>query len=259
MWEDYTHRYRLIAKVVSITQTQTILPDLRRYRVVIIDESHNLRNREGRRWAVIRDYIERNASKCILLSATPYNKVYLDLANQLRLFLNFPKRLPKTLTFRIHDNDPNDQYARLYSDRVVDTICLLHLPRYGLANYLKPTPDKPPTADEAEVMKNLSRAGKRLIGFCRTNLFKRLDSSGYAFLLSVRRHIPRNFIYLPDVFVEDLAKHLRQDAERLFSILQLAGEWQPDRDRKLDELYVHEICDVQIPPGGPVVALVFQR
>src|SRR5687768_2140484 len=45
-------------------------------------------------------------------------------------------------------------------------------------------------------MSNLTRAGKRLIGFCRTNLFKRLESSGHAFLLSVRRHILRNFIYL---------------------------------------------------------------
>jgi superfamily II DNA or RNA helicase len=52
MWEYYAHRYRLIAKVVSVTQAQNSLPDLRRYRVVIIDESHNLRNREGRRWTV---------------------------------------------------------------------------------------------------------------------------------------------------------------------------------------------------------------
>ena len=88
---------------------------------------------------------------------------------------HFPERQPKTLKFRIRDNDPNDQYARLYSDKVVDTVRILHLPRYGLANYLKPTPDKPPTQEEAEVMTNLSRAGKRLIGFCRTNLFKRLE------------------------------------------------------------------------------------
>ena len=33
MWEDYAHRYRLIAKVVSVTQAQNILPDLRRYRL----------------------------------------------------------------------------------------------------------------------------------------------------------------------------------------------------------------------------------
>ena len=423
MWEDYAHRYRLIAKVVSVTQAQNSLPDLRRYRVVIIDESHNLRNREGRRWAAVRDYLSRNASKCILLSATPYNKAYLDLANQLRLFMNpddvvgirpeeylrrdcdgrpdeftrrhqcavnclsafeksghaddwrelmrlfmvrrtrsfvernyaftecpkcatvllptqekcpkceclkakgdrrflileggsrfhFPKRQPKTLTFRIRDKDKDDQYARLYSDKVVDTVRVLHLPRYGLANYLKPTPDVPPSQDEAEVMDNLSRAGKRLIGFCRTNLFKRLESSGHSFLLSVRRHILRNYIFLhalenglplpvgtqdsalfdtraedhdsdstlfgseeatakptettaasladfatagaagyqtlknehsrnfdwlrPDVFVEELSQHLRQDAQRLFSILELAGPWQPDQDQKLAELH----------------------
>lgn len=34
MWEDYAHRHRLIAEVVSITQAQNELPDLRRYRVV---------------------------------------------------------------------------------------------------------------------------------------------------------------------------------------------------------------------------------
>jgi hypothetical protein len=45
----------------------------------------------------------------------------------------------------------------------------------------------PPTNDEAEVMKNLSRAGKRLIGFCRTNLFKRLENSGSAFQRCVSR------------------------------------------------------------------------
>jgi superfamily II DNA or RNA helicase len=418
MWEDYGHRYRFFPKVVSVTQAQSILPELRRYRVAIIDESHNLRNREGSRWAVIRDYLARNGCKVILLSATPYNKAYLDLANQLRLFLepdtvvgirpeeylrrdcegrpdeftrrhqcplnclsafeksrhaddwrelmrlfmvrrtrsfvernyaftecpacqaivtatqdacsncarakaktdrrflvleggarfHFPKRQPKALHFRIRDQHPDDQYAKLYSDTVVDTIRVLHLPRYGLANYLKATPDAPPSAAEAEVMKNLSRAGKRLIGFCRTNLFKRLESSGHSFLLSLRRHILRNFIYLhavengqplpigtqeaalfdtrtddqddffegddsgapteltaqsladfaqagaggyallkvehganfdwlrPDLFIEDLARHLRQDAERLFSILQLAGDWQPAKDEKLAEL-----------------------
>lgn len=306
MWEGYAHRYRLLARVVPITRVQSELPDLRRYRIVVIDESHNLRNREGRRWLAIRDYLSRNASRCILLSATPYNKAYLDLANQLRLFLapedivglrpetylrvdcegrldeftrrhqcpvnclaafekslhaddwrelmrlfmvrrtrsfiernyaltecpscralvpatrvdcpecqrakargdrrfillgdgrrfHFPRRQPRTLAFRIWDNDSRDQYARLYSPKVVDTIRLLRLPRYGLANYLLPTPEDPPTPAEAAVMANLSRAGQRLIGFCRTNLFKRLESSGYAFLLSVRRHILRNAIWL---------------------------------------------------------------
>src|SRR3990167_5861315 len=46
MWEDYRQEYRLRAKVLPITQVQRELPDLRRFRLVLIDESHNLRNRE---------------------------------------------------------------------------------------------------------------------------------------------------------------------------------------------------------------------
>ena len=63
------------------------LPKLRRYRLVLIDESHNLRNREGKRYRAIQEYIRGNESKTILLSATPYNKTYIDLSNQLRLFV----------------------------------------------------------------------------------------------------------------------------------------------------------------------------
>ncbi len=36
----------------------------------------------------IQEYIHENESKVILLSATPYNKTYLDLSNQLRLFVD---------------------------------------------------------------------------------------------------------------------------------------------------------------------------
>ena len=69
MWEDYADEYGLRAKVLSITRAITELPELRRYRLVIVDESHNLRNRESKRFRAIRDYIHDNDSKCILLSA----------------------------------------------------------------------------------------------------------------------------------------------------------------------------------------------
>src|SRR3990170_3907803 len=54
MWEDYRARFRLRAKVLSLSRTIADLPALRRYRLVLIDESHNLRNREGRRYRVIQ-------------------------------------------------------------------------------------------------------------------------------------------------------------------------------------------------------------
>jgi SNF2 family DNA or RNA helicase len=87
MWEDYRSQYRLRARVLSLSRALQELPGLRRYRLVVIDESHNLRNREGKRYRAIQEYLRENESKVILLSATPYNKSYLDLSNQLRLFI----------------------------------------------------------------------------------------------------------------------------------------------------------------------------
>lgn len=259
MWEGYVHRYRMAAKVMSLSVVINQLPETPRYRLILIDESHNLRNSEGRRHRAIQEYIEKNTSKAILLSGTPYNKTYLDLSSQLRLFVPldadlgirperlirdigidefnrryqcspkslaafersihaddwrdlmrlyllrrtrgfikenyaetdtsngrkyltfdtgerfyFPDRVPKTEQFKHNERDPKDQYARLYSDDVVNAVNGLSLPRYGLGKYVNPAPAKPPTDHEVRDLKNLSRAGKRLMGFCRTNLFNLL-------------------------------------------------------------------------------------
>ncbi|MFQ5425299.1 MAG: DEAD/DEAH box helicase, partial [Phycisphaerae bacterium] len=88
MWDDYRQHYGLRATIVSLSRVIKKLPTLRRHRLVIIDESHNLRNREGKRYRAIQEYLRENESKVILLSATPYNKTYLDLSNQLRLFVS---------------------------------------------------------------------------------------------------------------------------------------------------------------------------
>ena len=302
MWEDYVYQYQLRARVLSLSRVIGELPHLRRYRLVVIDESHNLRNREGRRYRAIQEYVRSNESKCILLSATPYNKTYLDLSSQLRIFVEddqdigvrperllrelgevefsrrhqasprtlaafdfsehaddwrdlmrlylvrhtrgfiqdnyaeteqetgrkfltyedgtrsfFPTRIPKTVKFAINESNPNDQYAKLYSQHVVDTVNELHLPRYGLGNYLADHPGTPPTTGEKRQIDDLSRAGKRLMGFCRTNLFKRLESSGAAFLQSVERHVLRNYVFL-HALRNDLPVPLgTQDAEMLDS------------------------------------------
>ncbi len=276
MWENYRDQYRLRARVLSISRAIRELPDMRRYRLLVIDESHNLRNREGRTYRAIHEYIQENDCKCILLSATPYNKTYQDLSSQLRLFVPehddlgirperlldeigetefirrhqaplrslgafeqseyaddwrelmrlylvrrtrsfiqrnyaqtdpsnernyltfedgsrsyFPLRKPRTAPF-----DIDEQYAHLFSDDVVAAINGLELPRYGLGNYVSPSPLTPPTQAESVILDDLSRAGKRLMGFCRTNLLKRLESSGHAFLLSLERHILRNYVFL---------------------------------------------------------------
>ena len=399
MWENYREQYRLRGRVLSLSRAIKELPHLRRYRLVLLDESHNLRNREGQRYRAIQEYIRENDSKCILLSATPYNKTYLDLANQLRLFVPedrdlgirperllrepggetefirkhqcsvrslaafeksdfaddwrelmrlylvrrtrsfikdnyaetdpendrkyltfddgrkayFPDRLPRTVKFTI-GNAGVDQYARLYSEEVVDIINHLNLPRYGLGNYVAPSSHEPPTQAENKIIQELSRAGNRLMGFCRTNLFKRLESSGQAFLQSVERHILRNYIYLhaiennlpipigtqdaellnpgvadnedtsmfadednddaaadpvvaplrtdsdfrrragevydtyagagrrrfkwlpSNLFVNQLAEDVGEDARAMLRVLSLCGDWDPNRDAKLSAL-----------------------
>lgn len=87
LWQLHVDRYGLAARVISLGQVIDELPKLSRFRTLIIDESHNLRNREGKRYKAIRDYIEWNDPRVILVTATPYNKQFTDLSNQLRLFV----------------------------------------------------------------------------------------------------------------------------------------------------------------------------
>lgn len=283
MWKWHAQRYGLAATVMSLGSVIEALPNLPRHRLVIVDESHNLRTRGGRRYNAIRAWIERNEPRVMLLTATPYNKQFTDLSNQLRLFLDedqdlhmrperffqhwhrqghteadfiaryqasprslrafersvfaddwrdlmrlflvrrtrrfiirnyakwdadkqrhyvmlggtpfhFPVRQPRTLHFALDDDNPEDQYARLYAGPVADVIAGLALPRYGLAQYLRENAERTASAEERAILENLNRGGRRLIGFCRTNLFKRLESSGHSFLLSLDRHILRNMI-----------------------------------------------------------------
>ncbi len=281
MWNEYKEEFDLKAEVLSIGALDTrVLEQLKRYKLIVVDESHNLRNTEGKRYRALHEYIRFNSSKVVLLTATPYNKTFLDLSAQLGLFLDketdlglsperllaslggphefsaryqvqpqtlaaferstytddwrdlmklfmvrrtrsfimehfaildpengrhylefqdgtrsyFPERVAKAFLYGFDPKDPNDQYAKLYSPYVTGVIAQLHLARYGLRQYV----DDGAQASEAElrIIDDLSRAGKRMMGFARTGLFKRLESSGHAFLKSLQRHILRNHVVM---------------------------------------------------------------
>jgi len=74
----------------------------------------------------------------------------------------------------------------------------MRFPRYGLGQdiYVKDYPPEKPEKSEEIILENLGRAGIQLKGFARTNLFKRLESNGYSFLLSVSRQLLRNCLFL---------------------------------------------------------------
>lgn len=280
MWKSYADKYDLKMERRSIADRFD--PKKERYfKLVIIDESHNLRNGDGQRYARIKDLLTYQGNKVLLLTATPYNKDFSDLANQLKLFVDpdddlgvrpelqikaeggeqgfalkyggdiqfgsirafeksyfaddwrdlmklylvrrtrtfikkhyaktdkhdgrkylemrdgtrnyFPDRVPKTIKF---PTSPGDMFERLYCEEMVDWMGDLALPRYGLQKYINPEAAEGATPKEKQILDNLSRAGKRMMGFCRSSFYKRMDSSGVAYLMSLYRHAVRNAMYL---------------------------------------------------------------
>ena len=279
MWRKHVKDYDLKAEVQSINK-RLDAQNMRFFRLIIVDESHNLRNSEGARYRNIRDLIEYQDCKVLLLTATPYNKDYSDLASQLRLFLGtdedlgiqpeayvralggirefskfhseiyirsirafeqsaypddwrdlmklylvrrtrtfikenyaetdssnnrkfieyrngtrcyFPDRLPKVLKFK---TSGDGMFERLYSETMVDKMAGLKLPRYGLKRYIDENQKNAAPNKDLAILENLSRAGVRLMGFCRCSFYKRMDSSGIAFLISLYRHAVRNAVYI---------------------------------------------------------------
>lgn len=278
MWAKYRKQYDLKADIMSIAKPIDV-DNARYYKLIIIDESHNLRNSQGMRYRNMRDLIQKQDCKVLLLTATPYNKQYKDLSSQLRLFIDdetdlgirpeayirelggerkfaekhedfirsikafersdcqedwqelmklflirrtrtfikdnyaktdptngrkylefknghksyFPDRIPKAVKFKTVDGD---QYSRLYSEQMIGLMENLKLPRYELIHYLDEKKAEAASKYENDLIANLSRAGERMMGFCKSTFFKRIDSSGFSFLITLFRHILRNAVYI---------------------------------------------------------------
>ncbi|WP_423916941.1 helicase-related protein [Candidatus Poriferisodalis sp.] len=275
MWESYLHRYEVRGKVESLSMVHKNLPDARRYRLVIIDEAHNLRSDKRRDHQVIKDYITDNDSRTLLLTATPYNKQLGDLASQLSLFIrpdadlgvrperaiaeigegdfsylcdgqtsslaafrrsehledwqalmsqymvrrtrrfvednyaltdeqgrrylefgtgkrfHFPERTPQPVDWDLAEDDPAHE---MISDRTLDAIRDLRLPRYQLGYFIDED-FVPGDGDERQLMEDLENSVQgNLAGFTRITMFKRLSSSGPAFVATLRRHRLRNLV-----------------------------------------------------------------
>jgi superfamily II DNA or RNA helicase len=274
MWERYLEAYDLHGRVVPFSTAHTDLEALRRYPLVIVDESHTLRHSTRRDYAAVHDYIRRNDSKVLLLTATPYNIDYADVANQLGLYLDedadlgvsptnalsadptlrdkvdqkvttlaafrksedpddwkrlmsehlvrrtrsfirrnysktdaatgrdylefpdgsrftFPERRVHEITHSFGDEDPA---ALMSSNHTLDAIAKLRLPRYDLGFYL--ARGVAYTPGERQFVDDIARARGQVAGFVRTLFYKRLTSSGYSFLATLRRHVERNELFL---------------------------------------------------------------
>ena len=313
MWDKYRRRYDLKADIMSMAKPIDV-DNARYYRLIIVDESHNLRNENGVRYRNIKSLIERQDSKVLLLTATPYNKDFSDLANQLKLFISedddlgirpeeyirslggdraflqkhsevfirsikafersdklddwqelmklflvrrtrtfikenyaktdpenglkylefrdghksyFPDRIPKAIKF---DTKEGDQYSRLYSSDMIAMMEELRLPRYGLSQYEDNSKTADASTSDRQLLENLSRAGQRMMGFCKSTFFKRIDSSGFSFLLTLYRHILRNAVF---IYAIENKLPLPIGDEN-----QLPEEWIEDAD--INDIFSHD-------------------
>lgn len=118
------------------------------------------------------------------------NRRYLEYPDGRRSY--FPDRIPKAVKFK---TAPGDQYSRLYSAEMISMMESLSLPRYGLLNYFDEKKRGELQRHEKQLIDNLSKAGERMMGFAKSTFFKRIDSGGYSYLLTLCRHILRNAVY----------------------------------------------------------------
>jgi superfamily II DNA or RNA helicase len=106
MWEKHIEEYDINGRVVPYSMAEKVLPELKRFNLVICDESHNLRNNATIAYDAIHQYIRANSSKVLLLTATPYNLAFTDVANQIGLYIDEDDDLGIRPTEALR-NDPN--------------------------------------------------------------------------------------------------------------------------------------------------------
>lgn len=116
---------------------------------------------------------------------------YLAL-NQDQTRFHLPRRLPCRLDWVVTADDPA---WILESEEVLAEIASLSLPRYRLQEFLDPS--VAPDTKEGRVLKDFQTGGRgNLLGITKAMLYKRLSSGGYAFVLSLRRHLLHNLVTL---------------------------------------------------------------
>lgn len=103
----------------------------------------------------------------------------------------FPKRTPVPVERRVAADDPAQP---MISDATLNAIRDLKLPRPKIGTYLN-SRYEPASAAEVQLLADLRESARgNLAGFNRVMMFKRLSSSGPAFLATLRRHRLRNLV-----------------------------------------------------------------
>lgn len=90
LWRPLLERFSIPHKIVSmelVSQRDFPVEEYALYKVIVVDESHNLRNPNSNRWGNLFRVLTQGDpdKKLILLTATPVNNTVFDLYQQIRL------------------------------------------------------------------------------------------------------------------------------------------------------------------------------
>ncbi len=211
-----------VLSMYEVSQKDFSEEKYRDYDVILIDESHNFRNDNSNRWKNFMKRIKNNKAIYILLTATPINNSLNDLRTQIDMFRDENKFRNEEL-FKFYNS--LKEYIKKEDDRLKDDIKQLRrklvvkttrrdlkrlykeivIPGKGKAKLKEPILKLQFYTLKGDVYKQIfdkivnflsslelphlkilnPDAGKYLVGLYKILLYKRLESSVYAFYQSI--------------------------------------------------------------------------
>ena len=92
MWQEHLDEFGIAGRVVPLSMVEKVLPELKPFQLVLVDESHNLRHKT-KAWKSIQQYVASSNSNVLLLTATMYNAHVEDISTQLELKISATEEL----------------------------------------------------------------------------------------------------------------------------------------------------------------------
>ena len=86
MWIDHVKKYDILGDVVPLSMVKN-LKNMRPYKLVLVDESHNLRHTTHKGWEAVNEFVQTWNSDVVLLTATMFNADHFDISGQLKIKL----------------------------------------------------------------------------------------------------------------------------------------------------------------------------
>lgn len=103
----------------------------------------------------------------------------------------YPDRVSKAIS---HDFAADDPARLMESEQTLDDIKNLNLPRYNISAF--DDPSHAHDENDLEIIENAKSGRGNVRGFVQAGLYKRLSSSGDAFIKSLKRQLRRNELWL---------------------------------------------------------------